>query len=216
VATLPAENARERNRRIGSIGSRARSSQATKATARSDPALSAATTSRLPQPAAFPRTRPHTRPNAAPVTSARPRTSRAVSGPKLSSTRASTSGISASPIGTLTQKIHAHAVPSAIAPPTSGPPSVARPVTLKKIPSADARRSGGNAALTIARASGMTSAPPAPWTARAAISQPAFGASPHAADAVTNSARPAVKTRLRPKRSPSADPVMSSTAKLRL
>jgi hypothetical protein len=75
IAALPAENARERKKRIGSIGSRARSSHATKAATSSDPAASAATTSTLPQPAALPRTRPQTRPSAPPVTSARPGTS---------------------------------------------------------------------------------------------------------------------------------------------
>src|SRR5262249_31474369 len=55
-----------------------------------------------------------------------------------------------------------------------------------------------------------------PWTARAAIKKPALLASAQAADAATNRARPATKVRRRPKRSPSAAPVKSSTAKLRL
>ena len=71
--------------------------------------------------------------------------SRAESGPKLSGTRRRASGTSASPIGTFSQKIHGHSRPSAIAPPTSGPLATARPVIAKKIPSADPRRSGGNA-----------------------------------------------------------------------
>jgi hypothetical protein len=62
----------------------------------------------------------------------------------------------------LTQKIHCHASPCAIAPPTSGPLATARPVTPIRIPIAEPRRSGGNAALTIASDSGMTSAAPAP------------------------------------------------------
>ena len=70
---MPDANARERKSRIGTIGSRARSSQATKATASRSPAASAATTSRLLQPALFPRMSPQTTPSAAPVTSARPR-----------------------------------------------------------------------------------------------------------------------------------------------
>src|SRR6266851_5643964 len=51
IAALPAEKARERNSRIGSIGARARISHATNATASSAPATSAPTTSGLPQPA---------------------------------------------------------------------------------------------------------------------------------------------------------------------
>ena len=76
------------------------------------PATSAPTTSALPQPAALPRTSPHTRPSAAPVTSARPgdveRRSGAVA---LVHAARATSGMRASPIGTLSQKIHCQAMP---------------------------------------------------------------------------------------------------------
>jgi hypothetical protein len=67
-----------------------------------------------------------------------------------------------------------------------------------------------------ARPSGTMSAEPAPWTARAAISQPTVGASAQAADATAKSTRPAAYRLRRPKRSPRAAPVISSTAKLRL
>jgi len=60
----------------------------------------------------------------------------------------------------------------------------------------------------------MTAAP-APCTARAVISQPMPGASAHAADAAVNSPMPAPNIRCRPNRSPSAAPVISSTARLR-
>jgi hypothetical protein len=50
------------------------------------------TTSRLLQPAPFPRIRPHAKPSAEPVTSASPGMSRAVLGPKLSSMRRAASG----------------------------------------------------------------------------------------------------------------------------
>ncbi len=62
----------------------------------------------------------------------------------------------------------------------------------------------------------MISAAPAPWTARAAISQPTLGASAHAADAAEKIASPAANIRRRPNRSPSAAPLISSTAKLRV
>jgi hypothetical protein len=68
--------------------------------------------------------------------------------------------------------------------------------------------------LSTARARGRIVAAPAPCTARAAISVPAFGDSAHAADAAANNPSPAANTRRRPKRSPSADAVISSTAKL--
>ena len=198
IAALPAEKARERKNRIGSIGSRARSSQATNAATSSTPAASEPSTSRLSHPAWFPRTRPQTSPNAPAVTSARPGKSRPVSGPRLSFIRVSTSGIAARPIGTLIQKIHSQLMPSTTAPPTSGPLATESPVIALKIPIAAPRRSGGKAALRSARPSGMISAAPAPWTARAAISQPASGASAQAADAAANSARPAAYRLRRP------------------
>ena len=124
-------NARTRQKRIGSIGSGVRSSHATKAAASSAPAANEPTTSRLPQPAALPRTRPQTTPNAAPVISASPGRSIAVSGPWLSRICRSTNGIRTIPSGTLTQKIHSHASPSAIAPPTTGPLATDSPVAPK-------------------------------------------------------------------------------------
>jgi hypothetical protein len=62
----------------------------------------------------------------------------------------------------------------------------------------------------------MISAAPAPCTVRAAISQPALGASAHAADAAANTAGPLAYRRRRPKRSPNAAAVINNTAKLRL
>ena len=53
-----AANWRERKRRSGSIGARARSSHATKPASRTTPAAIDATTSVEPQPAGFPRTTP--------------------------------------------------------------------------------------------------------------------------------------------------------------
>jgi len=70
--------------------------------------------------------------------------------------------------------------------------------------------------LSNVKASGITSAAPHPCTARAAISQPMLGDSEHAAEAAENRPRPATYMRRRPKRSPSAAPVISSTAKLRV
>ena len=83
-----------------------------------------------------------------------------------------------------------------------------------KIPSARARSFAGYAALRSVSPSGITSAAPAPWMARAAISEPTFGASAQAAEASEKSPSPAANSRRRPNRSPSAAPVISSTAKL--
>ena len=216
IAALPAEKARDAKKRIGSIGSRARSSQTTNSATSSAPAPKLATTSKLPQPARLPRTRPQTSPSTPPVTSVSPGMSSAESGPKLSGMRASASGTSASPSGTLSQKIHCQAMPSVIAPPTTGPAATARPVSEKKTPSAHPRRSGAKAELTSVNASVMISAAPAPCRTRPAMSQPTSGASAEAAEATAKIASPQANMRLRPSRSPSAAAVISSTAKLRL
>ena len=50
----------------------------------------------------------------------------------------------------------------------------------------------------MARLPGAKSAPPMPWTMRAAMSTPAVGARPQRADATANQATPMEKTRLRP------------------
>jgi hypothetical protein len=116
--------------------------------------------------------------------------SSALSGPKLSSILRSTNGIEISAIGTLIQKIHCQARPSTIAPPTSGPLATARPVMALNTPIAAPRFSGGNAALSSVSPSGMMSAEPAPWSARAAISVPTSGASALAADAAAKRPSP--------------------------
>ncbi len=120
------------------------------------------------------------------------------------------------PIGTLSQKIQCHDTPSAMAPPTSGPMAIARPAMPPHAPSASARRSGGTAADRIVRLSGVTNAPPTPWMARATISTSLDGARAAAAEAAVKMARPMTKMRRRPKRSPSAAPVSSRTAKVRV
>ena len=116
--------------------------------------------------------------------------SRPVSPPKLSSIRVRTNGIATRPIGTLSQKIHSQSMPSTIAPPTSGPIATEIPVTALNRPIAAPRFSGGKAALSSARPSVSSSAAPAPWTARAAISHPTPGASAQAADAAANRPSP--------------------------
>jgi len=62
----------------------------------------------------------------------------------------------------------------------------------------------------------MTIAAPTPWTVRAAISEPAPGASAHAAEPAANTPRPMANTRRLPNRSPTAAAVISSTAKARV
>src|SRR5262249_11844194 len=139
-AALPAENARVRNSRTGSIGSAARSSQATNAAVSTAPAVSDPITSGLDQPTVLARISPHTRPSAPPIAGASPAGSKLAWRwpPALASILPSTSGISARPIGMFSQKIHCQDSPWATAPPITGPASTASPITLLKIPSAQA------------------------------------------------------------------------------
>ena len=133
------------------------------------------------------------------------RVERAARAEALVDSRASTSGIASSPIGTFSQKIHCHAIPCVTAPPTTGPPSTARPVMPPKTPSARPRRSGGK----------PRSAAPAERHDRSPRRRPERrarrSASRRSAPARTRptplrtAASPAANSRRRPNRSPSAD-----------
>ena len=60
---------------------------------------------------------------------------------------------------------------------------------------------------------GIIAAAAKPCSARNATSEPASGASPHAADIAVKPIRPTTNSRLRPNASPSREPVTSATAK---
>ncbi len=79
-------------------------------------------------------------------------------------------------------------------------------------PIAVPRLSSGKASASSVSVSGVTIAAPAPCTARAATSSPVLGARAAAAEEAVKTAMPSRNMRLRPKRSPSAAPVSSSTA----
>ena len=169
---------RLRKKRIGSIGCSARSSHATNATSSSAPTTNAATISRLPQPWPLPRTSAQTIPSKPVLTSPTPGRSSRVEGPCVSSSWRSASGISTSPIGTFSQKIHCQEMPSTTAPPTSGPSATASPPMPPQAPSARPRRSGRTAApRRMVSVSGITIAPPSPCTARATLRTSTLGAS---------------------------------------
>ena len=140
---------------------------------------------------ALPRTRPQTMPSRPVLASARPGQVEAALGAlRLLELRASASGASTSPIGTLSQKIQFHETPLTIAPPTSGPSATARPPMPPQMPSASPRRSAGTAAERIVSVSGVTIAPPTPWSARAMSSAFADVESAAAAEAPVKSSDP--------------------------
>jgi len=209
-------NVRMRKKRIGSIGVSVRSSQSTNATTRAAPAVSEPTISGPAQPWPLPRTRPQTIPSKPVLARPRPGRSSRPEGPCVSSSRRSASGISTTPSGTLIQKIHCHERPETTAPPTSGPSATARPPIPPQAPSATPRFSAGTADERMVRVSGVMIAPPTPWRARAATSASIEGASAAAAEASVKITSPIENIRLRPNRSPSAAPVRSSTAKVRV
>ncbi|MGC0417583.1 hypothetical protein ABIA38_003097 [Embleya sp. AB8] len=70
-------------------------------------------------------------------------------------------------------------------------------------------------ASRIASAAGESSAPATPCIARAAISTPALGAIPHAAEASTKSTRLIPNSRRRPSRSASPPPISRKPPKVR-
>jgi hypothetical protein len=112
----------------------------------------------------------------------------------------------------LIQKIHDQEKPSTTAPPTTGPSATPRPLMPDQAPIARPRRPTGSASASSVRLSGATTAAPAPWTARAAMSAAVLGATAASAEATVKSPRPATNTRRRPKRSPSAAAGSSRTA----
>ena len=133
-------------------------------------------------------------------------------GPRDSASRMRASGSSAMPTGTLIQKIQCQSSPCTTAPPASGPIATPSPLTPLQIPSAMPRPCGGVASDSSVSVSGKTIAAPAPCTARAAISMAVSGDRAAAALAAVKTASPMTNIRRRPKRSPSAAPVRSSTA----
>ena len=83
-------------------------------------------------------------------------------------------------------------------PPRNGPIAVATPPRPDHAPIAAERSSAAKDACKIARLPGVSSAPPTPCRARAAMSTPAVGATPHSSDATANHTTPIANTFRRP------------------
>ena len=114
--------------------------------------------------------------------------------------------------GRLMKKISRQDTAPISQPPRNGPIAVATPPSPDQAPMAFERSSGANDAWRIDRLPGVSSAAPAPCSARAAIRNPAFGARPQASDASANQTVPIMKTFRRPCTSPSAPPSSSRPA----
>ena len=174
--------ARLRKKRIGSIGAGARSWEATNRTRASAPTLNAAGTSGRAHPTLPALATAQTMPSRPAPLNATPHGSMLRCGPWLSRRRRRASGTSASPSGTFSQKIHCQPTKVARPPPSNGPTAAPRPPIPPHAPSTAPRRCSGVAALSMVSDSGAKIAPPAPWTARAAIRVPTVGARAAAAE----------------------------------
>jgi hypothetical protein len=155
-------------------------------------------------------------PNKPRLASTAPRRSSLEAVPRDSASLHQAKATRTTPIGTFSQKMYCHAQPVVMAPPTRGPMATAAPPRAPQMPSAAFRRSGVTAALRSVNDRGMTMAPPAPWTARAATSTPMDGASAATADAAVKMAMPIMKTRRRPNLSPMAAALRRRTAKVKV
>src|SRR6185437_9649816 len=115
------------------------------------------------------------------------------------------------PAGRLMKKI-IRQVTSVSRPPRTGPADAATPPPTAHTATARARLTGSEYAWLIrAIEAGIITAAAAPWKNRAATRAPSPGARPQAAEATTNTDRPAANARRAPIRSDS-DPADSSSA----
>jgi hypothetical protein len=109
--------------------------------------------------------------------------------------------IAAMPIGTLTKKIHSQPSVSVIAPPISGPTATDAPIVAPQTPKATPRSRPMKAPASSASEVANIIAPPTPCRPRATFRKVDVVASPHRNDAAVKTARPTMKTSLRPRRS---------------
>ncbi len=149
-------------------------------------------------------------PRAAPSTSNRP----CAAGSRDSGTWRRATGTQIAASGRLSRNTHRQPGPSTSHPPTNGPTAAPTPPNPDHSPTARARSSGWKLAWMSASDPGVSSAPPTPWSARAAMRIPAFGASPQSSEAAANQTTPTTNTRRRPYRSPSAPPSRISPARV--
>jgi hypothetical protein len=124
---------------------------------------------------------------------------------------------SSRPIGTLTNSTQRHDSHEVSIPPASRPMAPPAPATAANTPKARLR-SRPWAKLVVIRASavGAAMAPPTPWSALAASSQPEVVARPPTNEAKVNSRMPATNTRRRPRMSPARPPSSNSPPKVRV
>ena len=109
------------------------------------------------------------------------------------------------------QKSHDASSASTIRPAITSPTPPPMPNVALIPPIAVDTRSGGNVSRMIPNASGKMP-PPTPWMTRPSTSTPSDGASAHTALPAANASSTMVRTRPRPKRSPSLPTIGVATA----
>src|SRR6185437_15223736 len=126
-----------------------------------------------------------------PAMSNRPR----ASGSRLSGTCRSPTATTATASGRLIRKIQRQPIEPTIQPPRNGPIAPATPPSPDQAPMARGRSSGLNVDWMMASEPGVSSAPPMPCSARAAMSTPMSGATPQISEASANQITPMRNTR---------------------
>ena len=139
-------------------------------------------------------------PASAPLMHSAPRTSSRGTGPGalVSGTCRTAMAITTAASGRLMKNTRRQDTALISHPPRNGPIAVATPPRPDQAPMAAPRSSSANDACRMARLPGVSRAPPTPCRARAAISTPVFGASPHSSEATANQMVPATNILRRP------------------
>jgi hypothetical protein len=209
ITTFAAVSERVRKIDRRTSGAVARSSMKTKPTSRIPATTNVPIVCAEPQPFCCAWTIAYTSAIRPPVTETAPATSndRCAASSRDSGISRSESRKTTMPTGTLMKKIHGHEKACVIAPPRTRPTALPPIAIAAHTPSAFARSAPSlNVVEMIASAAGEMNAAPRPCSARAAISEPSFCASPSSSDAMVKTTRPARKKRFRPSRSPTRPP----------
>ena len=176
------------------------SSTRTNKPSRASPTASGTSTATEPQPYEDAAISPYVIPASAPLMQAAPFQSSLGTGPGalVSGTCRAEMATTSTATGKLMKNTSRQDTASISHPPRNGPNAVATPPSPDHAPIAAIRSSSANEACRMARLPGVSSAPPTPCSARAAIRTPMPGATPHSSDASANHTVPTTNIFRRP------------------
>ena len=215
TAGMAAANARSRKKPRWSIGWAQKRSQPTKAATTASPPAPTASTEADAHPRDGPSMIAHsTSPMPAIDKTAPTRSGADAPGSRESGTSSAAAISPATAIGTLTRNTDPHQKCASSSPPMIGPSATPTPVVAAHRLIARCRSPGARyMSLMIDSDDGISSAPPIPMPARAAISTVTEPANAAQAEPTAKKARPAMNVRFRPTRSARLPAVSSSPAK---